>query len=90
MKTALGELIVAEVSAEKSWYKAGPSDILVVSEAEENRVVLLSLYSSVIGSLKSNAQVLLYVKPEDAATARKTKADMPAAKLQLQMPLQVD
>jgi hypothetical protein len=53
-------------------------------------VVLLSLYSSVIGSLKSNAQVLLYVKPEDAATARKTKADMPAAKLQLQMPLQVD
>jgi uncharacterized protein len=90
MKTALGDLIVAEVSAAKSWYKAGPSDILVVSEAEESRVVLLSLHSSVIGSLKSNAQVLLYVKPEDAATARKKKAEMPAAKLQVQMPLQLD
>jgi HD superfamily phosphohydrolase len=90
MKTALGALIVAEVSAEKSWYKAGPSDILVVSEAEENRVVLLSLHSSVIGSLKSNAQVLLYVKPEDAATARKKKAEMPPAQLHVQMPLQLN
>lgn len=89
MKTALGELIVAEVSAEKSWYKAGPSDILVVSEAEENRVVLLSLHSSVIGSLKSNAQVLLYVKPEDAAAARRKKAEMPPAPLHVQMPLQL-
>jgi uncharacterized protein len=90
MKATLGELIVAEVSAEKSWYKAGPSDILVVSEAEENRVVLLSLHSSVIGSLKSNAQVLLYVKPEDAATARKKKAAMPRAQLQIQIPLLLD
>jgi len=88
VKTTLGPLIVAEVSAAKSWYKAGPSDILVVSEAEENRVVLLSLHSSVIGSLKSNAQVLLYVKPEDAPAARKKKAEMPAPQMHVQVPLQ--
>jgi hypothetical protein len=86
VKAALGDLVVAEVSAEKSWYKAGPSDILVRSEAEADRVVLLSMYSSVIGSLKSNAQVLLYVRPEKAAEAREKKAALPAAK-PLQMKL---
>jgi hypothetical protein len=89
IRNALGPMIVAEVSAEKSWYKAGPSDILVVSEAEENRVILLSLHSSIIGSLKSNAQVLLYVKPEDAPAARKKKAELPAAVEPMQMKLEI-
>jgi len=91
VKSALGSLVVAEVSAEKSWYKAGPSDILVVSEAEENKVNFLSMHSSVIGSLKSNAQILLYVKPEDADTARKKKAEMPATEpvqMKLDIPAQ--
>lgn len=73
VKAALGDLVVAEVPATKSWYKAGPSDIPVVSEAEDGRVVPLSLHSSIIGSLKSNAQILLYSTPENADAARKKK-----------------
>ena len=73
VKAALGDLVVAEVPATRSWYKAGPSDIPVVSEAEDGKVVPLSLYSSIIGSLKSNAQILLYARPENAATARSKK-----------------
>jgi hypothetical protein len=45
IKDALGPLIVAEVSAEKSWYKAGPSDILIVSEAEGQ---IWALYEAVL------------------------------------------
>ena len=71
----MGDLVVAEVPATKSWYKAGPSDIPVVSEAEDGRVVPLSLHSSIIGSLKSNAQILLYSRPEYAETARRRKND---------------
>jgi HD superfamily phosphohydrolase len=79
MKSALAQWIAAEMSATKSWYKAGPSDILVSSEAEENRVEFLSMHSSVIGSLKANGQILLYVRPEDAAAARLEKSSMPSA-----------
>ena len=75
VKAALGDLVVAEVPATKSWYKAGSSDIPVVSEAEDGRIVPLSLHSSIIGSLKSNAQILLYSRPENAETARERKKD---------------
>ena len=75
VKAALGDLVVAEVPATKSWYKAGPLDIPVVSEAEDDKVVPLSLHSSIIGSLKFNAQILLYSKPENAENARKRKND---------------
>lgn len=90
VKNALGALIVAEVSAEKSWYKAGPSDILVMREAENNGVTLLSLYSPIIGSLKSNAQVLLYVKPEDASVAREKVAALlaEAGHVQIAIPIE--
>ena len=73
VRAALGDLVVAEVPAIRSWYKTGPSDIPVVSEAEGGRVVPLSFHSSIIGSLKSNAQILLYSSPENAETARRRK-----------------
>jgi hypothetical protein len=79
MKSALAQWIAAEMSATKSWYKTGPSDILVSSEAEDNRVEFLSMHSAVIGSLKANGQILLYVRPEDAPAARLKKSSMPAA-----------
>lgn len=89
VKSVLGTLVSAEVSASKSWYKAGPSDILIQSEAEDNKVVLLSLHSSIIGSIRSNAQVLLYVKPEDARVARQKKASLPTVQPYVQLPLQL-
>lgn len=42
------ELTVAEAPAEKPWYKAGKSDIPVVSETRANAVRPLSEYTSVV------------------------------------------
>jgi HD superfamily phosphohydrolase len=71
VKGNLGPLLVAEEHAGKSWYKTGKTDIPVVSDARERMVSPLSNYSSVIASIKSNNQVLLYAKPEDVPAARK-------------------
>ena len=76
LKNALGLLLAAEASAGKSWYKSGPSDIPVVSEALEGQAIPLSLYSNVVGHLKPNAQVLLYVRPEDVEIARAKKREV--------------
>jgi len=70
VKEALGDLVVAEEPATKSWYKTGRPDIPVISDSKDRGVAPLSNYSSVIGSLKSNSQVLLYVKPERIRTAK--------------------
>lgn len=70
VKESLGNLLVAEEHAGKSWYKTGKSDIPVVSDARERAVSPLSRYSSVIASIKSNNQVLLYARPEDVSAAR--------------------
>ncbi len=64
IRAELGSMIAAEESASKSWYKTGKTDISVFSERE---VFPLSRYSSVIANMKSNGQILLYVKPEDVA-----------------------
>jgi hypothetical protein len=71
VKEKLGVLLAAEEPAGKSWYKTGKTDIPVVSDARERTVSPLSNYSSVIASIKSNNQVLLYSKPEDVSAARK-------------------
>jgi HD superfamily phosphohydrolase len=71
VKRELAILLAAEESASKSWYKTGKVDIPVVSEARERKVAPLSQYSSVIASIKSNNQVLLYAKPEDVAAAKR-------------------
>ena len=69
IKEELGDLIVAEEEAGKSWYKAGKSDIPVASEVEIGTVLPLSEYSDVVKRLAGNQQVLLYVEPERAAEA---------------------
>ena len=60
-KGALGDLLVAEESAEKSWYKTGPSDISVLSSVRHPSVLPLSKYSKMIENMKGSNQVLLYV-----------------------------
>jgi len=69
MKEELGELVVAEEEAGKSWYKTGWPDIQVVSSVDPTIVHPLSRYSNVVRNMKSNNQVLLYVKPESAEKA---------------------
>ncbi len=71
VKESLRPWLVAEEPAGKSWYKTGgAADIPVLSDTRDRRVQPLSKYSSVIASIKSNNQVLLYVKPEDVAAAK--------------------
>ena len=70
VKDSLGSLLADEEPAGKSWYKTGKTDIPVVSEARERSVSPLSTYSSVIASIKSNNQILLYAKPEDVPAAK--------------------
>ena len=64
VKKGLGDLVVAEVPAEKSWYKTGKADIPIVSRTMANRVEPLSKYSSVVASIKPVRKRLLYVRPE--------------------------
>jgi uncharacterized protein len=69
IKATLGELLVAEESATKSWYKTGSTDIAVLGR--NNEVLPLSTHSKVIGGMKSNNQVLLYVESENKTEALK-------------------
>jgi hypothetical protein len=71
IRAELGPLLAAEAPAGKSWYKTGRADIPVFSETRDKAVAPLSHYSSVIANIKSNNQVLLYVKPEDVTQAKK-------------------
>ncbi|HEX9743000.1 MAG TPA: HD domain-containing protein [Nitrospiraceae bacterium] len=68
-KDKLGDLLAAEVSAEKSWYKVGSSDVPVVAALPPHGVKPLSDYSSVVGNIKSIKQVRLYVRHEDREEA---------------------
>jgi len=70
IRTELGSMIVAEESASKNWYKTGKTDIPVFSDSRDRPVAPLSHYSSVIASMKSNNQVLLYAKPENVTAAK--------------------
>ena len=72
VKNAIGNMIAAEESAGKSWYKTGRTEIPVINDSKQNEVAPLSRYSNVVNNLKSNNQVLLYVKPEHVDQARKT------------------
>jgi len=66
----IGQVLVAEESASKNWYKTGKTDIPVFSSARDRPVKPLSEYSSVIANMKSNSQILLYVKPESVMAAK--------------------
>ena len=72
IRQELGPTVVAEGSAGKSWYKTGKTDIAVLSDSRDRQVAPLSRYSSVVANMKTNNQILLYVKPEDVEGAKKT------------------
>jgi hypothetical protein len=61
VKAKLGNLLVAEETAKKRWYKTGDTDIPVVSEFGSPHVQPLSKYSKAIEGMKENNQVILYV-----------------------------
>lgn len=69
-KEALGDLLAAEVTAKKSWYKSPiPQQILVVSGLNSRKTKPLTEYSDVIKNLPENRQTFLYVKQEHRAEA---------------------
>ena len=72
LRTALGNLLVAEERSEKSWYKTGNPDVQVVNE-DSNEVRPLSDYSPVIKQLKEapHRQIRLYSLPEEAEKGRR-------------------
>lgn len=57
----LGDLVVAEESAKKSWYKTGNTDIPVLSKVRRPAVQPLSKYSKAIEGMRENNQVLIYI-----------------------------
>lgn len=69
VKAKLGKLVVAEEEAAKSWYKAGPPDITVVSDVDSKTVLPLSKFSNIVQNMQPNNQHLLYVEPENAKRA---------------------
>lgn len=75
---SLGNLVAAVESSETSTYKLGPTDISVVSEAENHKVQPLSEYSSVLKGFKDRPvnMVRLYSRPEDAEQARLRIAEL--------------
>ena len=67
---ALGDLLAAEIPAEKSWYKVGQADIPVISDTPKFEVKPLSKYSSVVKNIQAARQVRLYALPERCEEAR--------------------
>jgi HD superfamily phosphohydrolase len=64
VRTKLGNLMIAEASAAKSWYETGLPDIPVVDDHNPEDVRPLSKHSNVVRGLKANNQVFLYVEPQ--------------------------
>jgi len=70
VRERLGSLLAAEENAEKSWYKVGPEDILVIGRGPR-KVKTLSKYSSFVAAMEPIGKVMVYVRPEDAEAARR-------------------
>jgi len=66
----LGNLIATKITAEKSWYKLGVTDIPVLAEGPEKCVKVLSELSSVVSNIKTVQQIRLYARPSDVEKAR--------------------
>ena len=75
-RTALDDLLVAEIPAEKSWYKTGPADVQVLTETPRLAVKPLSDYSSVVKNIQPVRQVRLYARPERRDEARSRLRDI--------------
>ncbi len=69
-RRALGDLLAAEIPAEKSWYKTGPADVQILTEAPKQQVKPLSDYSSVVKNIQPVREVRLYARPESRDEAR--------------------
>jgi HD superfamily phosphohydrolase len=69
-RSALGDLLAAEIPAGSSWYKTGPADVQVLSDAPVQQVKPLSNYSSVVRSIQPVREVRLYARPETRGEAR--------------------
>lgn len=65
----LGDLLAAEISAEKSWYKVGQPDIRIYTESPTREAIPLSKFSSVARSVEPIRQIRLYVRSEDRDAA---------------------
>ncbi len=65
-RDSLGDLLAAEIPAEKSWYKVGPADIQIQAETPKP----LSVYSSVVKNIRAVRQVRLYARPDQRDEAR--------------------
>jgi len=74
VKDALGNLVAAEESASRSWYKTGDADIPVISDTKA--VAPLSKYSSVLANMRLNNQISVYSRPEQAQEARNKVAEV--------------
>jgi len=77
VREALGEMIAAEVPAEKNWYKLGAPDIPVLGT--NGRQVPLSVFSRVVANLKNNRQTFVYVRPENVSEAKQRVAKINGA-----------
>lgn len=75
-REALGELLAAEMPADKSWYKAGPADIQILADTPKSEVEPLSKYSSIVRNMEPIRQVRLYSRPEDREDAIARVADI--------------
>jgi hypothetical protein len=74
-REVLGDLLAAEMAAEKSWYKVGPADIQIHGGTPRTKVEPLSKLSSVVGNMKPIRQVRLYSRPEHSVDAVKRIAN---------------
>lgn len=70
-RDALGDLVAAEIPAEKSWYKAGPTDIPIRTDGPGREVKPLSTFSSVASNVDSIRQVRMYVRPKNREEAER-------------------
>lgn len=68
-RESLGDLLAAEIPAEKSWYKVGSADIQIRTEGPKREVKPLSTFSSVMRNVAPNRQVRVYVRREDREEA---------------------
>ena len=70
IREGLGDLLAAEQSATKSWYKTGDPDIQVFDDSGwKPAAAPLSKYSNVVKNLGTNNQIKLFSKPENVQSA---------------------
>jgi hypothetical protein len=75
-RSALGDLLAAEISAQKSWYKTDQSDVQIMAETPTREVKPLSTYSSVVKNIDPVRQVRLYAAPQHIDLARSKIKDL--------------